>query len=103
VVGTLYLLMNVSVLGVLRGGDGANTQPCTMFTMAVFMDRLFEYGRRVVVVLMGARSACFCVSLLLGYSRIPSPRREMANFPLGFGVLHPKHRIPMRSLSDAAA
>jgi amino acid transporter len=36
--------------------------------------------------------------LLLGYSRIPFAAARDGNFPAWFGVLHPKHRIPMHSL-----
>jgi amino acid transporter len=101
VVGTLYLLMNVSVLGVLPWREMAqNTDShARMFTMAVFMERLYGHAAGGVIVVLIALAALASVfALLLGYSRIPYAAARDGNFPAWFGVLHPKHRIPMRSL-----
>src|SRR5258708_7022282 len=101
VVGTLYLLMNVSVLGVLPWREMAqNTDShARMFTMAVFMERLYGHtaaGGVVVLIALAALASGF--ALLLGYSRIPFAAARDGSFPAWFGVLHPKHRIPMHSL-----
>ncbi len=101
VVGTLYLLMNVSVLGVIPWREMAqNTDShARMFTMAVFMERLYGHtaaGAIVVLIALAALASVF--ALLLGYSRIPFAAAQDGNFPAWFGVLHPKHRIPMHSL-----
>jgi amino acid transporter len=101
VVGTLYLLMNVSVLGVLPWREMAqNTDShARMFTMAVFMERLYGHAAGGVIVVLIALTALASVfALLLGYSRIPYAAARDGNFPAWFGGLHPKHRIPMRSL-----
>jgi amino acid transporter len=101
VVGTLYLLMNVSVLGVLPWREMAqNTDShARMFTMAVFMERLYGHmAAGVIVVLIALAALASVFALLLGYSRIPYAAARDGNFPAWFGVLHPKHRIPMRSL-----
>jgi amino acid transporter len=101
VVGTLYLLMNVSVLGVLPWQEMAqNTDShARMFTMAVFMERLYGYTAAAVIVVLIALAALASVfALLLGYSRIPFAAARDGNFPAWFGVLHAKHRIPMHSL-----
>jgi amino acid transporter len=101
VVGTLYLLMNVSVLGVLPWREMAqNTDShARMFTMAVFMERLYGHAAAGVIVVLIALAALASVfALLLGYSRIPFAAARDGNFPAWFGVLHPKHRIPMHSL-----
>lgn len=101
VVGMLYLLMNVSVLGVIPWREMAqNTDShARMFTMAVFMERLYGHtaaGAIVVLIALAALASVF--ALLLGYSRIPFAAAQDGNFPAWFGVLHPKHRIPMHSL-----
>jgi amino acid transporter len=101
VVGTLYLLMNVSVLGVLPWWEMAQTTDshARMFTMAVLMERLYGHTAAAVIVVLIALAALASVfALLLGYSRIPYAAARDGNFPAWFGVLHPKHRIPMHSL-----
>lgn len=101
IVGALYLLMNISVLGVLpwREMTADATAHARMFTMAVFMERI--YGRQaaaVVVVLIALTALASVLALLLGYSRIPYAAAQDGNFPAWFGVLHKKHRIPHRAL-----
>jgi len=72
--------------------------------MAVFMDRLYGHtAAGVVVVLIALAALASVFALLLGYSRIPFAAARDGNFPAWFGVLHPKHRIPMRSLLTLAA
>ena len=106
VVGTLYLLMNVSVLGVLPWREMAqNTDShARMFTMAVFMERLYGHTAAGIIVLLISLAALSSVfALLLGYSRIPFAASRDGNFPTWFGTLHPKHRIPQHSLLTLGA
>jgi amino acid transporter len=101
VVGTLYLLMNISVLGVLPWREMAQSTDshARMFTMAVFMERLYGHtAAGVIVVLIALAALASVFALLLGYSRIPYAAARDGNFPPWFGVLHLKHRIPMHSL-----
>ncbi|MBB5342361.1 APC family permease [Tunturibacter empetritectus] len=101
VVATLYLLMNISVLGVLPWREMAqNTDShARMFTMAVFMEKLYGHTAAGVIVLLIALAALASVfALLLGYSRIPFAAARDGNFPSWFGAVHPKHRVPMHSL-----
>jgi amino acid transporter len=101
VVATLYLLMNISVLGVLPWREMAqNTDSHSrMFTMAVFMEKLYGHAAGGVIVLLIAFAALASVfALLLGYSRIPFAAARDGNFPSWFGVVHPKHRVPTHSL-----
>jgi amino acid transporter len=101
IVAVLYLLMNVSVLGVLPWREMAqNTDShARMFTMAVFMERLYGHTAAAGIVLLIALAALASVfALLLGYSRIPFAAARDGNFPSWFGVLHPELRIPMHSL-----
>jgi amino acid transporter len=101
IVGTLYLLMNVSVLGVVPWREMAqNTDShARLFTMAVFMERLYGHtAAAVIVVLIALAALASVLALLLGYSRIPYAAARDGNFPPWFGVLHEKHGIPMHSL-----
>ncbi len=101
IVALLYLLMNISVLGVLPWQEMAqNTDShARMFTMAVFMERLYGHTAAAVIVVLIALAALASVfALLLGYSRIPFAAARDGNFPSWFGILHPKHGIPTHSL-----
>ena len=70
-----------------------------MFTMAVFMEQLYGHTAAAVIVVLIALAALASVfALLLGSSRIPFAAARDGNFPAWFGILHPKHRIPMHSL-----
>jgi amino acid transporter len=101
IVGTLYLLMNISVLGVLPWREmSQNTDShARMFTMAAFMEQLYGHtAAGVIVVLIALAALASVFALLLGYSRIPFAAARDSNFPGWFGALHPKHRIPTHSL-----
>jgi amino acid transporter len=52
----------------------------------------------VIVVLIALAALASVFALLLGYSRIPFAAARDGNFPAWFGVLHPKHGVPMHSL-----
>jgi len=73
IVATLYLLMNISVLGVLPWREMTLTSDshARMFTMAVFMERLYGHSAAGVIVLLISLAALSSVfALLLGYSRM---------------------------------
>ena len=106
IVGTLYMLMNISVLGVLpwREMTQATDSHARMFTMAVFMERLYGHtAAGVIVILISLAALSSVFALLLGYSRIPYAAARDGNFPSWFGRLHPKHHIPTRSLLTLGA
>jgi amino acid transporter len=106
IVGTLYLLMNISVLGVLPWHDltGNLTGDARMYTMAVFMQRAYGAGAIghtaavSIVVLVALAASASVLALLLGYSRIPYAAAKSGNFPAVFAKVHPKHHIPHVSL-----
>ena len=102
IVGALYLLMNVSVLGVLpwqeMAQESANSH-ARMFTIAVFMERIYGHGAAgVIVVLISLAALCSVFALLLGQSRIPFAAARDGNFPKWFGAIHPKLRMPHHAL-----
>src|SRR5215469_2133981 len=101
IVGTLYLLMNVSVLGVvpwreLMEDTGIHER---MFIIAVFIERLYGHtAASVTVVLIAVAALCSVFTLLLSQSRIPFAAARDGNFPGWFGDVHPKLRIPHHAL-----
>jgi amino acid transporter len=106
IVATLYMLMNVSVLGVLpwREMTQSSDSHARMFTMAVMMERLYGHtAAAVLVVLISLAAFASVFALLLGYSRIPFAAARDGNFPAWFGTLHHKHRIPQHSLLTLGA
>jgi amino acid transporter len=101
VVATLYVLMNISVLGVLPWREMAQNSDshARTFTMAFFIEKLYGHAAAGAIVLLIAVAALASVfALLLGYSRIPFAAARDGNFPSWFGAVHPKHRVPMHSL-----
>jgi amino acid transporter len=106
IVGTLYLLMNISVLGVIPWHDltGNLTGDARMYTMAVFMQRAYGAGALgntaaiSIVILVALAASASVLALLLGYSRIPYAAAKSGNFPAVFAKVHPKHHIPHVSL-----
>ena len=101
IVGTLYLLMNISVLGVIPWRElmGDTDSHARMFVMAVFIERLYGHGAAgVTVVLIAVAALCSVFALLLSQSRIPFAAASDGNFPGWFGAVHPKLRIPHHAL-----
>jgi amino acid transporter len=101
IVGTLYLLMNVSVLGVLPWRElmQENGSDARMFVIAVFIERLYGHAAAsIVVVLIAVAALCSVFALLLSQSRIPFAAARDGNFPSWFGDIHPKLRIPHHAL-----
>ena len=101
VVAALYLVMNISILGVLPWQElQQSAQSDTHnYTISIFMQRL--YGSRAaqvatVLIMWAAFASVF--SLLLGYSRVPYAAARDGNYFRVFGEVHAKHHIPHVSL-----
>ena len=109
-VGTMYLLMNVSVLGVIpwRELTGNLNGDARMYTMAVFMQRAYgagaggHFAATGIVVLVALTASASVFALLLGYSRIPYAAARSGNFPAVFAKVHEVHHIPHVSLITLA-
>ncbi len=105
VVGTLYLLMNTAVLGVLPWQSLAREDAAArQYTIAVFAQTAFaghtwaHAAGSVAVVLIALTAIASVYALLLGYSRIPFAAAQDGNFPAVFGRLHSRHRVPTVAL-----
>lgn len=113
IVGTLYLLMNVAVLGVLPWqtltrtdaiAESARRYIMATFTQQAFAAHLWSHtAATAVVVLVAIASLASVYALLLGYSRIPFAAAQGGNFPALFGRLHPRLRVPVASLLTLSA
>jgi amino acid transporter len=99
IVAVLYLLMNISVLGVIpwqelvKSGDGRYA------VVAVLMQRTFgTTAARILAALVMWTAFASVFSLLLGYSRAPYAAALDGNYFRAFAKLHPKHGFPNVSL-----
>ncbi len=105
IVGTLYLLMNISVLGVLpwqalaREDAGARQYTIAVFAEQAFASHIWAHAAGSAAVVLIALAALASVyALLLGYSRIPYAAARDGNFPAVFARLHPRYRVPTVAL-----
>ena len=105
IVGTLYLLMNTAVLGVLpwqtlaRESAGARQYTIAVFAQQAFAAHAWSHAAgSAAVVLIALASLASIYALLLGYSRIPYAAAEDRNFPAVFARLHPRNHVPTFAL-----
>jgi amino acid transporter len=96
-VACLYLLMNVSILGVVDWHEmvsrrGANHN---LYVVSTFMERIYGRWAGVLVTVMVMWTAFASVfSLLLGYSRVPYAAALDGNYFQAFARVHPLYRFP---------
>jgi amino acid transporter len=92
----LYLLMNISVMGVM---PWASVNADDKHLVSSFMERLYGHQAGVAItclILLIAFSSLF--ALVLGYSRIPYAAALDGNFFKAFAKLHPTKNFPYISL-----
>jgi amino acid transporter len=100
-VAVLYIVMNISVLGVIPWQEMSKTADSgeRWYVISVFMQRLYGDWAGVVGTLLVMWTALASVfSLMLGYSRVPYAAALDGNYFSIFGRLHPKGRFPYVSL-----
>jgi fructoselysine transporter len=93
---TLYLLMNISVMGVV---PWQSVKPDDKYLVSSFMEQLHGHEAGVIVtvlILCIALSSLFAV--VLGYSRVPYAAAVDGNFFKIFSKLHPTKNFPYISL-----
>jgi amino acid transporter len=100
-VGAIYLIMNVSILGVIPWQEisATSTSDARKFVIAVLMERVYgSWAGMLAAVLIMWTAFASIFSLLLGYSRIPyAAARDGQYFKL-FARVHPVLKIPNVSL-----
>jgi len=95
-IAVLYLMMNVSVVGVV---GWKNVSPDDRYLVSSFMEQLYGPTAGIVVTLLIlwiAMASLFAV--VLGYSRIPYAAAVDGNFFRVFSRLHPTKKFPHISL-----
>jgi amino acid transporter len=99
IVTVLYLLMNISVLGVMPWQELVKEGDGRFAVVAVLMQRTFGVtAARVLTMLVMWTAFASVFSLLLGYSRAPYAAALDGNYFRSFARLHPRHGFPNVSL-----
>jgi amino acid transporter len=100
-VGIIYIIMNISILGVIPWRELSETanSDARRYVISVFMQRLYGNwagGLATILIMWTAFASVF--SLLLGYSRIPYAAAVDGDYFRVFSKIHPQHRFPNLSL-----
>ena len=99
-VAAIYIVMNISVLGVVpwremiaHAGDQNN------YIVSIFMERIYgNWAGRTIAALIIWTAFASVFSLLLGYSRVPYAAALDGNYFPAFARVHPEKRFPTVSL-----
>jgi basic amino acid/polyamine antiporter, APA family len=100
-VAAIYIVMNISILGVIPWQDFMETakSDARKYVISVFMERLYGNTAGIIATLLIMFTAFASVfSLLLGYSRVPFAAALDGNYFKIFKKIHPKHNFPYVSL-----
>jgi basic amino acid/polyamine antiporter, APA family len=100
-VAAIYIVMNISILGVIPWQELVETaaSDARRYIISVFMERLYGSWAAVLATLLIMWTAFASVfSLLLGYSRVPYAAAMDGNYFKAFARVHLKHRFPYVSL-----
>src|SRR5580698_269763 len=99
IVAALYMMMNVSVLGVIPLADLSRAGAAKFAVVAVLMERTFgATAARVLALLVMWTAFASVFSLLLAYSRAPYAAAVDGNYFRVFARLHPRYKFPNISL-----
>ena len=101
VVAALYIVMNISILGVIpwRELDAAAKSDTRFYVVSVMMERLYgPWAGRIAALLIMWTAFASVFSLLLGYSRVPYAAALDGNYFRAFARVHPEFHIPDVSL-----
>jgi amino acid transporter len=100
-VACLYLVMNISILGVVPWRElthpGASSSK--LYVVSAFMQKIYGHGAGGLVsalVMWTAFASVF--SLMLGYSRVPYAAALDGNYFRAFARVHPVYQFPYVSL-----
>jgi basic amino acid/polyamine antiporter, APA family len=100
-VGCLYVMMNISILGVVPWQEITRTGQSNrgLYVISVFMQRIYgPWAANLVTALVMWTAFASVFSLLLGYSRVPYAAALDGNYFRAFARVHPQHRFPYISL-----
>ncbi len=97
----LYILMNVSILGVIPWRELARSGAANskLYVVSTLMERVYGHGAGAIVSVLVMWTAFASVfSLTLGYSRVPYAAALDGNYFKIFARVHPVHRFPYISV-----
>ncbi|HEY7096075.1 MAG TPA: APC family permease [Terriglobales bacterium] len=100
-VGCLYVVMNVSILGVMPWQEITQHAESTnkLYVVSVFMQRIYgTWAANLVTGLVMWTAFASVFSLMLGYSRVPYAAAVDGNYFTSFARVHAEHRFPYVSL-----
>jgi amino acid transporter len=100
-VAAIYIVMNISILGVIPWQEFAGTAntDAQKYVISTLMERLYGPTAGVVATVLIIITAFASVfSLLLGYSRVPYAAALDGNYFKIFSRVHPQHKFPYVSL-----
>lgn len=99
-VATIYVVMNISVLGVVPWREMlGHTGEQNNYIVSIFMERIYgAWAGRAIAVLIIWTAFASVFSLLLGYSRVPYAAALDGNYFRAFARVHPENRFPTVSL-----
>src|SRR5438874_5968008 len=99
-VGCLYVMMNVSILGVVPWREIITSQSNRgLYVISIFMQRIYgPWAANLVTALVMLTAFASVFSLILGYSRVPYAAALDGNYFKVFARIHPVHRFPHISL-----
>ena len=97
----LYIVMNISILGVIPWRELAQSGASNskLYVVSTMMQRVYGQGAASVISVLVMWTAFASVfSLTLGYSRVPYAAALDGNYFRVFARVHPVHRIPYVSV-----
>jgi amino acid transporter len=100
-IAAIYIVMNISILGVIPWREFSATAEteAQKYVVSAMMERLYGPTAGVIATVLIIFTAFASVfSLLLGYSRVPYAAALDGNYFRIFSKLHPTHRFPYVSL-----
>ena len=101
VVGCLYVVMNISILGVVPWQEiaQAGSSNDRLYVVSIFMQRIYgPWAAKLVTALVMWTAFASVFSLMLGYSRVPYAAALDGNYFRAFARVHPTLRFPYVSL-----
>ena len=100
-VACLYVVMNISILGVVPWQEMLESGKSNkgLYVVSVFMQRIYgPWAATLVTGLVMWTAFASVFSLLLGYSRVPYAAALDGNYFRAFARVHPEHHFPYVSL-----
>jgi APA family basic amino acid/polyamine antiporter len=100
-VACLYIVMNISILGVIPWRELAQSGAASskLYVVSTMMERVYGHGAASVISVLVMWTAFASVfSLTLGYSRVPYAAALDGDYFRVFARVHPVHRFPYVSV-----